>query len=148
MASMSGGDRNTGPRPVAVRTGGVDAVWTLEATRVGRDWALALTSPDRSWEGTGWDCFEALRQLRIQLDAEGVRLGVNGARPNALCSGMQSDMGEGLVTYLVELGVPGRPPEVETLGAAPLNSVGTVAEQDDLKSRWLAERQVAKRHAD
>jgi hypothetical protein len=127
-------------RQVLVRTPNGEAEWTISPRRVGRDWTLDLVSPTRTWSGAGPDCFEALRQLRAHLDAEHIAIGVNGARPNAWSSGMQRDMGEGLVTYLCELGRPGRPETVGTLDAAPLSAVGTVAQQDEFHARWLTER--------
>jgi hypothetical protein len=127
-------------RPIGVRTPRGDATWTLSPRRVDRGWSITLTSADRTWAGTGPDCFEALRILRSQLDAEGIVIGINGARPNAWASGMQRDMGEGLVTYLCALGARGEPLVVRTLGAAPIESAGSVAAQDDFHRSWLAER--------
>jgi hypothetical protein len=127
-------------RRIDVRTPGGDATWKLSPRRGDGDWTITLTSADRTWAGAGPDCFEALRDLRAQLDAEGILIGVNGARPNAWSSGMQRDMGEGVVTYLSEIGIRGRPPAVRTLDAAPLESVGTIAQQDDFRARWLAAR--------
>jgi len=125
---------------VAVRTVEDDGEWTLSIGRDGRDWLLNLASPTRTWTGVGPDCFKAQRDLRSRLDLEGILLGVNGARPNSWSSGMQCDMGEGRVTYLLELGVDGRPAQVSTLDAAPLDAVDTVAAQDEFQSRWTAER--------
>jgi hypothetical protein len=53
---------------------------------------------------------------------------------------MQCDIGEGHITYLSELGSRLRPDAVRTLDAAPLSSVGTIAEQDEFHARWLSER--------
>jgi hypothetical protein len=125
---------------VEVRTSGGDATWTLTLRRVDRDWSITLASGDRTWVGAGPDCFEALRYLRVQLDAEHIIIGVNGARPNAWSSGMQRDMGEGLETYLLEIGARGQPVAVRTLGAAPVETAGTVPAQDDFHTRWLAAR--------
>jgi hypothetical protein len=127
-------------RSVAVRTPAGDSEWTLTVGRAGRDWRLSLASSEREWVGTGPDCFKAQRDLRARLDAEGILLGVNGARPNSWSSGLQCDMGEGRVTYLLEVGASGRSPQVPTLDAAPLGAVGTVADQDEFQSRWMAER--------
>src|SRR5215471_2883515 len=110
MRSMTSADPDLGARPVLVRTPAGDAMWTLAPARSGRDWSLTLTSPSRTWSGSGPDCFKALRHLRAQLDNARVSIGVNGARPNSWSSGMQCDMGEGRVTCLCELGSKG-PPE-------------------------------------
>jgi hypothetical protein len=56
---------------------------------------------------------------------------------------MQRDMGDGRVVYLLELGSSSRPPAVGTLDAAPLDSVGTVTEQDDFQTRWRAQLGLA-----
>jgi hypothetical protein len=140
MRSMTSADPDLGARPVFVRTPAADDAWTLAPARSGRDWSLTLTSPSRTWNGSGPDCFKALRHLRAQLDNDRVLVGVNGARPNSWSSGMQCDMGEGRVTYLCELGSKERPETVRTLDPAPLDSVGSIAEQDNFHDRWLAER--------
>ena len=114
--------------------------WELIAGRNGRDWSLTLTSPTESWIGKGSDCFGAVRDLMAQLEALEITIGVDGARPNAWSSGMQRDMGEGRTTYLTELGSHGRPATVQTLDPAPLDSVGTLIEQDNFHGEWLAER--------
>jgi len=134
------GDDDLDARQVAVQTPDGDSEWTFVPGRVGRDWILRLESPTQAWSGTGPDCFKALRDLRNDLDAAGIRIGLNGARPNTWSSGMQCDMGEGRVTYLLRLGVEGRPETVRTLGAAPLDAVGSIAEQDAFYARWLSER--------
>lgn len=76
---------------VAVRTPAGVSEWTLTAGRVGREWRLSLASSEREWIGSGPDCFQAQRDLRGRLDAEGIiLLGVNGARPNSSSSGVCS----------------------------------------------------------
>jgi hypothetical protein len=92
------------------------------------------------WIGAGPDCFKALRDLRAQLDVDQLVIGVNGARPNAWSSGAQCDMDEGRSTYLCQRGRRERPEAVRTLDPAPLESVGSVGQQDDFHARWLAER--------
>jgi hypothetical protein len=115
--------------------------WPLTASRRGRDWLLAITSPDgKSWAAEGPDLFKALRALRRVLDPLGIRLGVNGARCDAWASGMQCDMGEGRVVYLLAGGQAGRPEQVSTLGSAPISHVGTVDEQDQHHEKWLRSR--------
>ena len=101
---------------------------------------MTLTIADRSWTGSGSNAFHALRALRTELDRAGVLIGVNGARPIAWASGMQADMGEGKLVYLCEMGARGRPPSVGTLDAAPLDSVGSVAEQNEFHTAWIAGR--------
>ena len=73
-----------------VRTGAEEQRWLLTADRRGRNWLLAITSPDGNiWRADGPDLFNALRALRRLMDPQGIRLGVNGARRDAWASGMQ-----------------------------------------------------------
>jgi hypothetical protein len=87
--------------------------------------------------------FKALRALRRILDPLGVHLGVNGARRDAWASGMQCDMGEGRVVYLLTEGQASRPEQVSTLGPAPLSEVGTVDDQDQQHEQWLRSPRAA-----
>jgi hypothetical protein len=117
--------------------------WSLTASRQGRDWLITITRPDgKSWEAEGPDLFKALRALRRILDPLGIRLGVNGARRDAWASGMQCDMGEGRVVYLLVEGEAGRPEQVSTLGSTSISHVGTVDDQDQQCKRWLHSRRT------
>lgn len=129
---------------IRVLAGAGEQEWPLTASRQGRDWLLTITSPEgRSWAAEGPDLFKALRALRRILDPLGIRLGVNGARRNAWASGMQCDMAEGRVVYLLVEGQAGRPEQVRTLGHAPVSHVGTVGDQDQQHERWLHSRRTA-----
>jgi hypothetical protein len=98
---------------VLVRSGADEQRWLLTADLRGRGWLLAITSPDgKIWRAGGPDLFKALRALRRLMDPLGIRLGVNGARRDAWASGMQSDMGEGRVVYLLKEGQTTRPEQV------------------------------------
>jgi hypothetical protein len=126
---------------ILVASGSGSEQWVLTTDRQGRDWLIAIAGPDGNrWQAEGPDLFEALRALRRALDPRGIRLAVNGARRDAWSSGMQRDMGEGRVVYLLAEAGSGRPPQVKTLGPAPLTDVGTVAEQDEQHRRWLRSR--------
>jgi hypothetical protein len=126
---------------VPVLSGAGEQHWTLTTSRRGRDWLLRITSPgNASWAAEGPDLFKALRELRRLLDPLGIRLGVNGARRDAWASGMQCDMGEGRVVYLLVAGQTGRPAQVSTLGPTALEYVGTLDEQDEQHARWLDSR--------
>jgi hypothetical protein len=65
---------------------------------------------------------------------------VNGTRRDAWASGIQCDMGEGRVVYLLAEGQAGRPEQVSTLGPAPVSRVGTVEDQDHQHEQWLRSR--------
>jgi hypothetical protein len=128
---------------VLLRSGADEQEWPLATSRRGRDWLLTITSPDgRSWSAEGPDLFKALRALRRALDPLGIRLGVNGARRDAWASGMQCDMGEGRVVYLLAEEQAGRPDQVSTLGPAPVSRVGTVDDQDQRHDQWLRSRRT------
>lgn len=131
-----------------VLSGSGEQQWTLTTDRRDRDWLLTITSPDQaSWAAEGPDLFKALRELRRILDPLGIRLGVNGARRDAWASGMQCDMGEGRVVYLLAEGQVGRPEQVNTLGHAAVEHVGTVEEQDQYHARWLVSRRTINEHS-
>jgi len=128
------------PRTVLVRAGVEDVEWTLLPTRPQAEWSMTLVGPDQTWTGTGGNCFASLRDLRIKLDTQRLRIGLNGARPECTVSGMLADMGEGRSVYVLVIGAQGRPDTLRTLDPAPLDAVGSVAEQDAFAERWLAER--------
>ncbi len=128
---------------VLVRSGASEQRWPLTTSRRGRDWLLMLTSPDRkSWVAEGPDLFKALQALRRIVDPLGIRLGVNGAHRDAWASGMQCDMGEGRVVYLLVEGQAGRPEQVSTLGPTPVSHVGTVDDQDRQHEQWPRSRRT------
>ncbi len=93
------------------------------------------------WEGAGGDVFDALMNLRLELEPVGIRVCCNGARANAWSSGTQRDMGQGYEVYLLGLERSGRPASVQTLDPAPCEEVVTVAEQRAFHERWLARQQ-------
>ncbi|GAA2756150.1 hypothetical protein [Actinopolymorpha rutila] len=96
----------------------------------------------QTWTATGTDVFDAVLNLREQLDAVGVRLCCNGARRNAWASGMQRDMARGRFVYLLG-DEPGHPGQVPALDPAPCDQVVTVQEQKNFYSSWLARRTAA-----
>ena len=90
------------------------------------------------WSGHGEDIFSALRSLMRDLEHDCGRIGVEGARPNAWASGMQRDMGVGRSVYILSLPrSPERPPSAQTLDPAPLDEVGTTADQDEFQRLWM-----------
>jgi hypothetical protein len=128
---------------VPVRSGSSEQSWVLTTALRGRDWLLTLLSPGgESWVAEGPDLFKALRELRRLLDPLGIRLGVNGARRDSWASGMQCDMGEGRVVYILREGQPGRPAQVPTLGTTALADIGTVKEQEEQYALWLESRRI------
>lgn len=132
-------------KSVQVRVRGRDAVATLTVTRTpdwgGRGARLRVVCDLGEWSGLGPDIFGALRALMAHLEADGGLIGVVGARPNAWASGMQRDMGDGRSVYVLSLPrVEGRPPSEPTLDPAPLDEVGTAAQQDAFQEQWRPPR--------
>ena len=128
---------------VLVRSGASEQRWPLTTSRRGRDWLLMLTSPDRkSWVAEGPDLFKALQALRRIVDPwvsaweSTARAVMRGHR------GMQCDMGEGRVVYLLVEGQAGQPEQVSTLGPTPVSHVGTVDDQDQQHEQWPRSRRT------
>ena len=135
---------------VEILVGGATTAATLRVRNVARDpgqqpdVSLVLEAGATRWTALGPDAFSALRNLMGELDRSDVRIGVEGARPNAWASGMQRDMGRGLRLYLLSAPrSPGRPPSARTFDAIPPSEAGTVAEQDAFQREWLPPPQSA-----
>jgi len=98
------------------------------------------------WSAPGEDYFDALCNLRLELEAAGLRICVTGARVDAHPSGLSRDMGGGQMVYLLRRrrladrllgrrrGRTGR--LVDLLSPAPCELVGTVAEQREFFENW------------
>jgi hypothetical protein len=118
--------------------------WSIakETIAAHRSYRLTLDAPDgRQWSAEASDVFECLMELRGHVEPLGVRVCCNGSRYNAWSSGMQRDMGQGLVVYLLTRPrTKERPPQAETLGAAPPSEIVTVAEQRAWYEEWLGPR--------
>jgi len=93
-------------------------------------WAgvVLSTSSLRDFHGWSWDFFEALRQVRRDLDLLGALVLVNGARVDAWPSGLQSSMHLARGVYL--FAPQADQGQVRLLDPAEPSQVGTVAEQD------------------
>ena len=131
--------------PITVVDGqGLTEEWSIakETIVAYRSYRLTLDTPDgRRWSAEASDVFQCLMELRGQVEPLGVRLCCNGSRYNAWSSGMQRDMGQGLVVYLlIRPRTNERPPQVDTLGAAPPAEIVTVAEQRAWHEEWLGPR--------
>jgi hypothetical protein len=62
---------------------------------------LTLISAGGHWAASGNDLFEALCNLRLELEKAGVRLCVAGARTDVYPSGVAREMGLGQVAYIL-----------------------------------------------
>ena len=87
------------------------------------------------FQGWSLDFYEALRQVRRDLDQLGVLVLVNGARVDAWPSGLQRQQlcGRGLYLTASPDELKG---QVRLLDPAELSEVGTVQEQDNAHERW------------
>lgn len=93
-------------------------------------WRVDVSGPFGSVSAVGFDAFEALTQVRDQIEPAGWRLGIAGARRNVWPSGMARDMGSGLVAYaLDEARAPTKDDLVDVFGLAELTDVTDVADQ-------------------
>ena len=82
------------------------------------------------------DYFEALTQIRRELEAKQVRLLCWGARKDVWPSGMQRDMGGGMRAYqLLEDGT-NNPDARSIFEYAPPETIGTVDEQKKNAEQW------------
>ncbi|MEU7023115.1 hypothetical protein ABZ990_20975 [Streptomyces sp. NPDC046203] len=109
-------------------------VWDLQA---GEECRLDLVSPHGArWSAMGGDLFEALENVRLQIEPLGYLLLCNGARVDAHPSGMSRDMSGGRTLYLLEKKGVARK-HVFIFDHADPTVVGTVAEQREFYEAWL-----------
>ncbi|MFI9815975.1 hypothetical protein [Saccharothrix variisporea] len=87
---------------------------------------------------TASDVFEALARLRRQLEPTGHAVAVQGARRDVWPSGMTRDMSGGLQAYVMRPGEKATASDlVETLADAPVELLGTIAEQEACRDAWF-----------
>ena len=84
------------------------------------------------------DLFECLVKIRSNLEEERAKVLCNGARLDAYPSRMAREMGGGKKVYLMKMGEKARPEDlVNTFDEAPIEKIGSVADQQDYFLRWL-----------
>ena len=109
--------------------------WWLED----RVWIVTVESPELgSVEARADDAFEALCQVREQLEPDGWRLGLAGARVDVWPSGMARVQGGGLRAYRLMGQVAG--PIVDTFEPVDPATVTTVGEQEAAAERIIGSR--------
>lgn len=120
----------------------------MEATRDGatEQWRLfvddrgggspvkATDAEGAAWAASAENLWSALRELRLRLDAEGVRLGLNAARREVQPSRMALQMGGSRMAYSVRLG--NRATRLDILAPAPVTEAVTVEEHDAHHRLW------------
>jgi hypothetical protein len=119
---------------------GARADGLITASWDGRDAVLSIAAPDldMTLAATGRDLFDALQQLRMQLEPMGWFPLCNGSRTDCYPSGMARDMGGARAVYELEMGKAGRFPLVGLFEPAPPEKVGTVSEQDAYFKQWIS----------
>lgn len=122
---------------VPVSEDGAVQQWSLEADDRPESASLVLRAPGgRSWTSSADNVWEALLEVRRQVEGVGVRLGVNGARPDIQPSRMSLQMGGGRRAYQVKLGQPADE-LVDVLAPCPVDAVVTVEEQQAFRNAWM-----------
>jgi hypothetical protein len=101
-------------------------------------WTLEFQSIDGSMRRLqALDLFEALREMRKDLECAGSQLLCAGARPDVTPSGMSRGMGGGRKAYIVHLGSPASRTEmVDIFDYAEPAIVGSVQQQRDYFQAW------------
>ena len=98
----------------------------------------ATVADDPLVEAEAADLFDALRNVRSQLESRDVALCCAGARRDVWSSGMQRDMGQGLTAYILTFPrTTERPSVVKIFDRAPLEAIATVAEQEAFARAWM-----------
>ena len=80
--------------------------------------------------------FDALINLRKELEPLQIKVLCWGARKDVWVSGMQRDMGAGKTAYLLSFKGEGRKPEQSIFDYAPPETIGTVEEQRKYADAW------------
>src|SRR6266508_6527347 len=102
----------------------------VDAASVDGGFELVTSGQLGSHRARGTDLFEALLALRRELEADGWRLAVQGARRDTWPSGMLRDQLDGSAVYVLPEDVKAKPETVGTFDPAPPDLVVTVAEQE------------------
>jgi hypothetical protein len=92
------------------------------------------------FSATAHNYFDAMIKLRNKLESKKVKLLCFGARKDAWASGMQRDMGAGLVAYLLSSPDKENLVQQSIFDYAPIETIGTPDEQKDYAVAWLDER--------
>lgn len=100
---------------------------------------LTLKSSVGTFESTDWNYFDALCQIREELEPLGWRPACYGACEDVYPSNMCRDMGQGMVAYRIEIGRAAEQEHlVETFGTDEDVVPSTVAQQRTFFKRWIA----------
>lgn len=98
---------------------------------------IQLAGIGQKFDGAGPDLFEALVEIRRQLEPAGWRIAVQGARTDTYPSGMARDMGGGERVYVLRPRQQAKREDlVDTLEPADANLLATVDEQAKYFDSW------------
>lgn len=103
----------------------------------GDDYTVRITHGSSSSEHVAWNLFDALAQVRADLEGEGLRPAVEGASQNVYPSRMAREMGGGRRAYRWPLA--GRPVTVDIFDDVPADDYGRLVYVDD-QLTWIKER--------
>ncbi|MCE7002416.1 hypothetical protein LWC34_06155 [Kibdelosporangium philippinense] len=102
-----------------------------------RTYRITLGGPDGPVTASGNDLFEALQQVRLQLEPRGWSIAVHGARNDTYPTGMMRDMNGAQRVYVLRLGRHvHRAHLVFIFHEAAVESLGTVEEQKAYYRDW------------
>ena len=125
-------------RIVAIRKNGVELSGVLnDVTTASHRAQITLNYNQTSLTKTADDFFDALRQIRLELETQNAMILCNGARIDAYPSGMSRQMSLGLIVYLNQMGQPAKQ-KAAIFDKTEANWVASVAEQDKYYHAWLA----------
>ncbi|TDC61606.1 hypothetical protein E1258_11050 [Micromonospora sp. KC207] len=103
---------------------------------------VVVTRGDRVWEAEGEDLLVCLVNVRQQLEADGLNLCCQGARPDVWPSGQLRQFTNGRFGYILASPSIGRAPEtVDLFAPADVGEIGTVEEQRAAVFRFHGLRQ-------
>ena len=96
--------------------------------------ACGLGFHNREFEGA--DLFEALVELRRELERIGYQVLCVGARVDAFPSSMSRSMGGGRKVYIARLGEPATA-TADICDEAESGAVGTIEQQKEFHNKWI-----------
>ena len=125
-------------RIVAILKNGVELPGVLnDVTTADHRAQITLNYNQTSLTKTADDFFDALRQIRLELETQNAMILCNGARIDAYPSGMSRQMSLGRIVYLNQTGQPAKH-KAAIFDKADADWVASVAEQDKYHCDWLA----------
>jgi hypothetical protein len=108
--------------------------WELRSDRT---YTIDLDGPDGRVTGNGSDLFQALQEIRSELEPRGWLIAVQGARVDAYPTGMVRDMIGARRVYILRVSQQAqREHLVDIFAEAAADSLGTVEQQKNYYRDW------------